>query len=393
MNKIVFFLLFTIYVSACRTETAVPVSGNTVNQSVVSTSDFSLPGKTTAENPATKGASSGEITNCAPEKFARGAKLVINLKTPNGGYLAIERMGKKPDYFLLSDEEDSDLQKLAATTDSLPFWTTATLKTLKRIELDSTEARAVSLSNLDKQGKGKAELIFSRAGWYTIEISNESLEQDDAPVTGRCRVYFSGSSALQAKNAGDEILFDFRKDSLPAKPEINRAERERVFRAAALNEEADSMEISSKETGAFTAADQNQTAYLIRPDVSSIAQDPTNPAQSALAVFAGEKLVSKFDAGNYFYITAKTDVNRDGVNELLLTGNNLQMGIETRWAKLINLNGGKLQAVKDFKTVYTNTCEGAVGKKELGASLIKYKFASAQSTPVFSSQNIISPCR
>lgn len=189
------FLLFIFYVSACRTETVAPVNQNIVNQSVVSTSNFSNAEKTKVENPSTKGVSSGEITNCAPEKFARGAKLAISLKNSNGGYLAIEREGKKPDYFLLSDEENSELQKLATTADALPFWTTTTLKTLKRIELDSTEARAVSLSKLDKQGKGKAELIFSQTGWYKILLSDENFEQDEPVITGQCRVFYEAASA------------------------------------------------------------------------------------------------------------------------------------------------------------------------------------------------------
>lgn len=194
------FLLFIFYVSACRTDTVAPVNQNIVNQSVVSTSNFSNAAKTTVGNHSTKAVSSGEIINCAPEKFGRGAKLVINLKNPNGGYLAIEREGKKPDYFLLSDEGDSQLQKLAASADSLPFWTTATLKTLKRIELDSTEVRAVSLSKLDKRGKGKAELIFSQTGWYKILLSDENFEQDEPVITRQCRVFYDAASA-ESQNA------------------------------------------------------------------------------------------------------------------------------------------------------------------------------------------------
>lgn len=209
------FLLFIFYVSACRTETIAPVNQNIVNQSVVVSSDFSNAGKTTVENPSTKSVSSGEITNCAPEKFARGAKLVVNLKTPNGGYLAIERMGKKPDYFLLSDEENSEGQEFAATANAKPFWTTATLKTLKRIELDSTEARAVNLSKLDKQGKGKAELIFSQTGWYKIMLSNENFEQDEPAITGQCRVFYKGGdSRKQARANGELIEWNFSEKNL-----------------------------------------------------------------------------------------------------------------------------------------------------------------------------------
>ncbi len=188
------FLLFMLFVSACRSESFVAVKQNTANQSVVA-SNASNAAKTIVEKSSANSAPYGEITNCAPEKFGRGAKLVISLKTPNGGYLAIEREGGKPDYFLLSDSEDSEEQKLSAAADALPFWTTTTLKTLRRIELDSSEARAVNLSKLNNQGEGKAELIFSQTGWYKIMLSDENFEQDDPLITGQCRVFYNSPAS------------------------------------------------------------------------------------------------------------------------------------------------------------------------------------------------------
>lgn len=201
MNKMFVFLLFIFYVSACRTETAVSVAQNTANQNVVGASDSPNTTKMPVEKSAAKAASSGEITGCAPEKFGRAGKLVVSLKTPNGGYLAIEREGKKPDYFLLSEPEDSERQASAAAADALPFWTTETLKTLPRIELDAAKARAVNLSKLNKQGEGKAELIFSQTGWYKILLSGENFEQDDPAITGQCRVFYDASSSSQPKQA------------------------------------------------------------------------------------------------------------------------------------------------------------------------------------------------
>jgi hypothetical protein len=173
-------------------------------------------------------------------------------------------------------------------------------------------------------------------------------------------------------------------------PRLNNAERDHVLRVT-LGEETDGMEISSRETGSFTAVGRSETAYLIRPNVTSITQDPATPLNSVLVIFAGDNLVSNFDVGSYFYIAAKSDTNHDGINELLLVGNNLQMGIETRSAKLININSNKQQVIKDFGTVYENNCEGAaVKKKEIRTSLIK--FVKNQNSPVFSSQMIISLC-
>ncbi|MDQ3750488.1 MAG: hypothetical protein M3367_15950 [Acidobacteriota bacterium] len=195
------FLMFIFYVSACHSERAVVVNQNTANQSILSISNSTNTEKTTDGKSSTEAASYGEITNCTPEKFGPGAKLVVSLKTPNGGYLAIEHEGKNPNYFLLSESEDSEQQKFSSAADALPFWTTTTLKTLSRIELDTSEARAVNLSKLNNQGEGKAELIFSQTGWYKILLSDENFEQDDPVITGQCRVFYDASVSSLPKQA------------------------------------------------------------------------------------------------------------------------------------------------------------------------------------------------
>ncbi len=386
--KMFLIMVLTASLAACQTQLssneAITDGQNKVsNESPTANQSFA----TTAGNVAPDRVF-GEIKECSPQKLSGNDVLKIKLLVPNGGNLAIVRDKSKDGFFLLSDENESK----QSAKENL-FWTIDDLKKMAQIEINTAAATAIDLTKLNSQGEGKPELIFSREGWYTIEISNESLEQDDPPLTGRCRIYFSGSSALQTKTGVGEVLFDFRKEFLSEEPKTNVAERARVLLAAQASEEADAVEISSREIGAFTAANQNQTAYLIRPQVSSITQDPTNPSKSVLTIFEGEKLIAKFDAGSYFYIAAKSDANRDGVNEILLVGENLQMGIETKWAKLISVSQNKLQVVKDFKTVYENTCEGALVKnKKIHAAVVKYEFTQNQSSPVFSSQNLVLPC-
>lgn len=201
MNKMFIVLLFIFYVSACRPETAVSIDQNTANQSVVSTTNASSTTKTTVEKSSAGAVSDGEITGCAPEKFGRGAKLSVSLKTPNGGYLAIEREGKNPAYFLLSEPKNSERQKSSAAADALPVWTTENLRTLPRIELDSSATRAVNLSKLNNQGEGKAEPVFSQTGWYKILLSDDNFEQDDPLITGQCRVFYDAASTSSPKQA------------------------------------------------------------------------------------------------------------------------------------------------------------------------------------------------
>ncbi len=209
MNKIIVCSLCFIYLTACYSSNIIADKQNSSNQTQ---SEKSLDvGHQKNSTPAPKINAKGEITNCSPEKFGRVAKLSVFLKTPNGGYLMIEREGKTPDYFLLSAPENSGDEEFAAAADSLPFWTVETLKILRRIELDTSNARAVNLSGLDKNGKGEAEPIFNQTGWYKIQLSDENFEQDDPVITGQCRVYFdkaenSIKNDKPPKNFDDKVI-------------------------------------------------------------------------------------------------------------------------------------------------------------------------------------------
>lgn len=205
MNKIIIFSLCFFCLTACYSSDIIADNQNNIKQKSAEKSLDVRPAN--VSTPAPKINAKGEITTCSPEKFGRGANLSISLKTPNGGYLMIEREAKNPDYFLLSAPENLDDQEFAAAADSLPFWSVETLKTLHRIELNTSTARAVNLSHLDKNGSGKAELIFNQTGWYKIQLSDENFEQDDPIITGQCRIYF------------DKNENSLKKDKSPVNPD------------------------------------------------------------------------------------------------------------------------------------------------------------------------------
>ena len=181
------FLLLIFCLSACHSQEVLKTNQQNINR------DLDNEFQTTSK----KSDQYGEITNCTPEKFGCDTKLIISLKSPNGGYLAIEREGKNPDYYLLSTPENSEDQNFAAAANSLPFWTVETLKTLSRLELDSSQIRAVNLSKLNNEGEGKAEPIFNQTGWYKILLSDENFEQDEPVITGQCRVFYDNTVSPQ----------------------------------------------------------------------------------------------------------------------------------------------------------------------------------------------------
>ena len=215
MKKKILILSLIIAVGACRLEDAATVRQNNADSAIAkeTTKDTQPNAKQSSPKPAFD----GEIIGCSVETLGNDAKLTVNLKKPNGGYLAVKREAKNPDYYLLSAPADSQEHKFAAAADTLPLWTVETLKSLSRIELDMFAARAVNLSKINKQGEGHGERIFNRSGWYEILLSDENFEQDDPAITGKCRIYFDKSKTIaanvQSPTANDVEIINWNSDA------------------------------------------------------------------------------------------------------------------------------------------------------------------------------------
>lgn len=165
----------------------------------------------------------------------------------------------------------------------------------------------------------------------------------------------------------DGLLIDFRSELALEPPPMSEPEQRKIIRAA-LGADDFKAEIASREDGSFTAANQSQTAYLI-----SIIRN-TGKDDSVLAIFERDNLVTKLDARDYRYILRTSDLNHDGVNELLLSGGSYQMGETTLWAKLIEVDNNTLRTLRDFKTVLEDSCDNpAADFKEIRAVLVSYQ--------------------
>lgn len=159
-----------------------------------------------------------------------------------------------------------------------------------------------------------------------------------------------------------------------------------------LEDEMSSATISAVAEGAFTATGTKQTAYIIDTHSGSPAD---NDGPKYLAIFSGDVYVADFPVPNLSLILKTYDLNRDGVNELLLGYYYMQMGQAMEWAKLVQVSQNQLRVIKDFGTTYASFCDaGLAAENNPGAtaSVIFLAPAATGQIPELRVDNYKAPC-
>jgi S1-C subfamily serine protease/tRNA A-37 threonylcarbamoyl transferase component Bud32 len=159
-----------------------------------------------------------------------------------------------------------------------------------------------------------------------------------------------------------------------------------------LEDEMSSATVSAIAEGSFTAAGAKQTAYII--DTHS-GGGSDNDGPKYLAIFAGETYVADFPVPNLSLILRTHDLNRDGINELLLGYYYMQMGQAMEWAKLVQVSQSGLRVIKDFGTTYASFCDaGLAAENNPGAtaSVVYVAPAQAGQMPELRVDNYKAPC-
>ena len=213
-----------------------------------------------------------------------------------------------------------------------------------------------------------------------------------------------------------QVLFDFRVDdeSTPAKiaPATQRMVLSKVFRryltdanrcnfhdtagddylAAARKAGQIVPSISDVETGSFTAPGQSQTLYVI--DVSECnASHADNFGTKRVAIFSGQQLVADVDADFARNVIKKTDLNSDGVDEVLMTTGDMAQGTLTEMAMLVSFQNGRRRVIQDFGSVVEDSCASGFPSSTSEASVIYISDVVPGSMPKITQENYSSSCR
>ena len=228
-----------------------------------------------------------------------------------------------------------------------------------------------------------------------------------------------GLSIIPAQQLKKEkqTLFDFRTSDVRSSPKITKAtERSvlsKVFRryltdanrckqgfegngasdplAAARNAGQIVPAISDMATGSFTAAGQNEIAYVISVNECT-ASHADNFGTKRLAIFAGPQLVADFDNDFAVGIVLKTDLNSDGINELFMVTGDMSMGTLTEMATLLSFQNGRRNVIKDFGTVVEDSCASGFPGSVSKASVISLSDVSPGKMPKLIQDNYQASC-
>ncbi len=203
-----------------------------------------------------------------------------------------------------------------------------------------------------------------------------------------CLVLFG--PAVTAQDAEMSVLYDFIRTKPPYdEPQLSPQQVRKVLNAAlgpGWRRNADDISISQIVTGSFTAANVQEVAYVIRGSGATRARTRIDMGNDArLVVFSGSRVI--VNAPFYGIGVLKTsDLNRAGIDELLLYAGATGTGETVTSAELVEVKGRRLRTITNFGNVESiYRCLG--GEDDSGGrhvtSIIRHAPAKAGASPRF----------
>jgi hypothetical protein len=214
------------------------------------------------------------------------------------------------------------------------------------------------------------------------------------------------------------ILFDFRVERTSAPPKIplgtRRTVLSKVFQKYLTDEgkcnpqfdassSTDALKaarnagqivpsIVDMASGSFTAPGQAQTAYIISVSECN-ASHADNFGTKRIAIFSGQQLIADLDLDFKSSIARKTDLNGDGVDELLMTSGDMNQGNLIEMAALIDFKNGRLRVIEDFGTVIDDSCASGLGGSSSKVSVLSISDVVPGKMPRLRIDNYGATCR
>jgi hypothetical protein len=215
-----------------------------------------------------------------------------------------------------------------------------------------------------------------------------------------------------------QVLLDFRTDRNTAEAKIpaatQRAVLSKVFRRYLTDEtkcnsqfdasgstdtlaaarKAGQMvpSIADMATGSFTGAGKTETLYVIFVG-ECFASHADNFGTRRVAIFSGQQLVADVDVDFKTNIERKTDLNSDGIDELLMTSGYTNQGTTTEMAALLSFQNGRTNVVHDYGVVVEDSCASGFPGSDSKASVLYISDVFPGRMPKLTMDNYASSCR
>lgn len=226
-------------------------------------------------------------------------------------------------------------------------------------------------------------------------VANAPVDNQQTPEKKNEQEVVSNSGASQNR----EVLWDFRKLDAGKPETFPKTETDAVLKYL-LGEKWDpALEITSRVSGAFTKPNAKETLYFVTGCKDQSGNFVSNEAcghagwntAGWIAVFDGTTPILKIEESLGGAIEKVSDVNSDGINEILAIGGYAGMGIITETAVFGQVSGGKFEEIKTFRGSADNCAEGLSNDKKGVAATIFYT-PSGGKMPEFSEENFMSVC-
>jgi fructose-1,6-bisphosphatase/sedoheptulose 1,7-bisphosphatase-like protein len=149
--------------------------------------------------------------------------------------------------------------------------------------------------------------------------------------------------------------------------------------------------INDVETGSFTAPGQTQTLYVI-----SVGECNASHAEmfgtKRVVIFSGRQLVADVDVNFKDNIERKSDLNSDGIDELLMTTADMHQGNIDEVASLLSFQNGRVQVIHDFGPIIEDTCASLRPGSSSKASVLYISDVFPGNMPKFTVENYQTGC-
>jgi len=222
----------------------------------------------------------------------------------------------------------------------------------------------------------------------------------------------------QSLRTPKQILVDFRNQRLTPPPKIPLATQKyvlsKVFRRYLTDENKCNPELDTSSgtdplaaarragqmvpsifdmtTGSFTGPLRQETLYLISVSECN-ASHADNFGTKRVAIFSGRQLIADMDVDFKSSIVRKTDLDGDGVDELLMTGGDMNQGVLIEIAALLGFQNGRLRTIQDLGTVIEDSCASGSQGSSSKASVISVGAAVPGKMPRLRIDNYEAGCR
>jgi hypothetical protein len=112
-----------------------------------------------------------------------------------------------------------------------------------------------------------------------------------------------------------------------------------------------------------------------------------------MAIFSGQQLVADVDVDFNSSVVRKTDLNSDGIDELLMTGGDMNQGEAVEMAALVTFQNGRFRVIHDFGTVVDDDCAAEMPGSSSKASVLYISDVLPGRMPKLTMDNYVSGCR